>query len=447
MGILTGPIGIGVGVVLVLTVLLALLFRNVVKTNMVHIVQSRKKTTSYGAGLDAGNVYYKWPSWVPRMGVTVIPLPVSNFDLSLRDYEAYDKDRVPFKVDVVAFFRIEDTGEAAKRVESVEELESQLSQIVQGAVRKVLASDKIDAIMLERAQFGDKFTEEVEGQLKEWGIKSVKAMELMDIRDNHDSNVIQNIMAKKSSFIEMESRVEVATNKKLAETAEIEAKQVVDIRSQEAEEAVGQRTAEKEKTVGIANEQSRQEVLTQTKTTRERDMEVKRVEQVKQAEITREEQVVAAQQDKETVVIRADGQLDAKRREAEGIQAIGEAEAEAKKAMELAPVAAQIALAEKIAELPEYQDYLKTIEAVKAYTEVGSEQARALQEAEVKIISNAGNPVEGAQSVMDLISSKGGTNIAAAFEALAQSPIGEKLLSGIGASPNGSKPSKENGEA
>ena len=181
-------------VFVVATVIISLMFRRVVSTNMVHIVQSRRKTLPYGTGQSAGNVYYQWPSWVPFFGVTVIALPVSNFDISLKDYEAYDKDRVPFMVDVVAFFRINDTARAAQRVSSIEELKAQLQQIVQGAVRKVLASALIDTIMLERAQFGSQFTEEVRDQLKEWGTEPVKSMELMDIRDAHGSKVISNII-------------------------------------------------------------------------------------------------------------------------------------------------------------------------------------------------------------------------------------------------------------
>lgn len=160
--------GLGLVVIIVaLTIFVSMLYRVVVSTNMVHIVQSSSKTTPYGTGLDSGNVYYRWPSWIPKLGVTVIKLPVSNFDRSLKGYEAYDKDRVPFMVDVTAFFRIADTARAAQRVASMVDLDEQLDLIVQGAVRKVLASDVIDKIMLERAQFGDLFTNEVTEQLAE----------------------------------------------------------------------------------------------------------------------------------------------------------------------------------------------------------------------------------------------------------------------------------------
>lgn len=426
-------------VLLVFTLVVAVLLREVVETNMVHVVQSREKTTSYGVGESGGNVYYRWPHWVPRLGVTVIELPVSNFDLSLHDYEAYDKERVPFMVDVVSFFRIFDTTKAARRVSSIQELRDQLQKIVQGAVRKVLASDGIDSIMLERSKFGDQFTEEVVEQLKEWGVESVKTMELMDIRDAEESSVIENIMAKRTSFIEMESRTEVAKNRKSAETAEIEAQQAIDVRQQEAQQVIGERIAKKDKAVGIATEQSSQEVLTQEQETKERTMAVRRVEEVRTAEIQRDKEVVTAQQDKQTTIIVAEGHLEAQKKEATGIQAIGTANAEAEKAMQLAPVQAQITLAKEIGENSNYMQYLLGIESVGAYQMVGTEQAQALQEADVKVIANTGQPTKGMNSVMELFTSKGGTDLAASIEAFAQSPTGEALLKRVGISAEKAK--------
>lgn len=422
------PLVILVFVALGAWVIISILYRSVVATNMVHIVQSRKRTTSYGTGQQGSNVYYKWPRWLPMYGVTVIELPVSNFDLALKSYEAYDKDRVPFVVDVVAFFRIQDTGTAAQRVASIVELEAQLTQIVQGAVRKVLASANIDMIMLERAQFGNQFTDEVREQLKQWGVEPVKSMELMDIRDGHGSQVIANIMAKKTSHIEMESRTEVAGNMKTAETAEIEARQIVEIRRQEAAQAVGQRTAEKEKAVGIATQEAEQAILVQVKQTRERDMEVKRVNDIRTAEIKKDEQIVAAEQDKRTRILIAEGHLEAKKNEATGIQVEGAARADAERLLQLAPVMAQIELAKEIGANPGYQQYLATIEAVKAHIAVGSKQAEALQVADIKVIANAGRATEGMSHAMDLFSSKGGTELAAMVEAFAQSPLVKTVL-------------------
>jgi flotillin len=123
--------------------------RRIVPTNVVHIVQRGNQTVSYGTK-KSSNVYYEWPKWLPKLGVTVRVLPVSNFDIELKRYEAYDKDRVPFVVDVKAFFHIADTNVAAEKVESFEELNGHLENVVQGAVRSILAKSKLEEIMEER---------------------------------------------------------------------------------------------------------------------------------------------------------------------------------------------------------------------------------------------------------------------------------------------------------
>ena len=441
-----------------LAVLAAFLFRRVVSTNMVHIVQGGKSTVPYGASLENGNVYYEIPTWVPRLGVSVIKLPVNNFDLSLQDYEAYDEDRVPFLVDVTAFFRIADPTVAAQRITDIKELKNQLSLIVQGAVRRVLASEKIDNIMTQRSTFGESFSNEVKDQLAEWGVSSVRNMELMDIRDSPKSDVIQSIMAKKISEIDRDSRITVSENNRLAKVAEEENRRTAEISTVDAQreislsqeisqQQVGERAAEREKAVGVAQEQSKQKVLIEQAATREKNLAVTRVEQLRQAEIERDRALVLAEkeqkvaavdketalvkaaQEKETTVLVAEGVLEAEKKKAEGIQVSGIAQAEAEKALQLAPVTAQITLAKEIGENESYQKYLALVEALKAYMSVGVQQAQALQNAEVKIIANGGTANEGVSNVMELFSSKGGTALAAAFEAFSQSDMGADLVS------------------
>lgn len=328
---------------------------------------------------------------------------------------------------------------AAQRVASFTELQEQLRAIVQGAVRTILASSDIESIMQGRSVYGEQFTKEVSEQLSNWGVSTVKNIELMDIRDAKDSNVIHNIMAKKKSAIEMESRMVVADNNKRAKTAEIEAQREVDMQSQNALEIVGKRTAEKEKAVGIANQQAKQDIIEQERTTKEKEMAVIKVAQIKQAEITKDVTLVQAEQQKQSAILKAEGEkqqiqiiaegrLVEQQRTAEGIAATGAAEAEAKKLMELAPVQAQIALAQEIGDNKGYQEYLITIRQVEANEKIGVQQASALNSADIKVIANSGNPVQGVESVMDLFSSKGGTHIGAMLEALAQTPNGKSLL-------------------
>ncbi|WP_421185401.1 SPFH domain-containing protein [Aeromonas hydrophila] len=418
-------------VLFVCFVLIPLCFRIVVDTNKVHIVQSKKKTTSYGAGMENGNVYYNWPSWIPVIGVTRIVLPVNNFSLQLDAYKAYDKERVPFELDVTAFFRVKDTNLAAERVANFESLHEQLKSVVQGSVRTILASHDINQIMTDRATFGRQFTEEVKMELESWGVEPVKSMELMDIRDSEDSRVIANIMAKKSSYIEMESRVEVAQNMKKAQAAEIEAEREVEMQRQSAEQAVGQRTAEKDKEVGIARELAQQSIKLQQTETEKRDIDIRQVKEVGDANIRKQAAIIEAEQQKETMIICANGQLEATKRDAEGVTVDGEAQATALKAMQMAPVAAQIELAKEIGSNLNYQQYLVALEVVKAYQRVGEEQAKALSEAEMKVMVNGGDVPTGVKNAMELFSPQGGQAFGGMLETLSQTPTGKSLLESL----------------
>lgn len=411
-----------------LFLIFAFAWRRVVPTNEVHIVQTRKETISYGKDTGNGNTYYEIPSWIPRFGVTKIKLPMSVFDLDLDSYEAYDKGRLPFVVDVKAFFRISQSNIAAQRVSSFQELCEQLEAIVQGAVRTILAASDIEEIMQGRSKFGDEFTSEVKEQLLNWGVETVKNIELMDIRDAKGSDVIQNIMAKKKSMIEMESRQEVAKNKKLAELSEIEASQEVQIRQQDSLKQVGMRTVETQREVDLAKQTAEQTIKQQEKTTAEKQMEVERVKMVKSAEMEKDAAIVKAEQEKQKSILLAEGDLEAQKRQAEAILAQGRAKAESEKAMQLAPVEAQIALAKEIGENESYQNYLVTVRKIEAAQEVGSAQAKALENAEVKVISNTGDPQTGVTKAMDLFSSQGGTSIASMLEALAHTDKGKALV-------------------
>ena len=437
-------------VLLALVFIVAVTLRKVVPTNMVHIVQRKKTTTPYGRGKEAGAVYYKWPSFLPVLGVLVTELPESNFDVSLDKYPAYDKGRLPFLVDIKAFFRISDSEVAAQRVSNFDELQIQLLDVLRGSVRKVLATNELEFILQDRSKLGNEFTEEVREGLLEWGVEPVKTIEFMNIVDSVDSAVIENIMAKEKSRIDMESRTTVAENKRAAAEREIEAERQIELQRQDAEQQVGIRTAEKVKAVGLAEEATKQEVLLQAKVTTERNMEVRRVEETKAADIAKAVAVVKANQDREVQVVTAEAakqqtviSAEAKKAEletvaqgnlteaelrAKGIAATGAAEAEAKKLMEMAPVQAQISLAQEIGENEGYQKYLTDIRNIEANQAVGIESAKALASADLKVIANSGEVTSGINSLLDVFSAKGGTQLGAMLSAIQNTPEGAKIL-------------------
>lgn len=423
-------IALGIFTFISVLAFIAFLLRVVVDPNEVHIVQSRKETTSYGKDTGHGNVYYNWPHWLPILGISRTVLPVSVFDINLGDYEAYDIGRVPFVVDIVAFFRVDKTNVAAQRVANFQELKDQLRSIVQGAIRTVLAKHDIDAIMEDRSTFGKLFTEEVNPQLESWGVTSVKNIELMDIRDaaGGENNVVRDIMEKKKSQIEKESRVIVAQNKRDASIAEINASRETQITNEAAVQAVGERHAENTKMVGIANEKALQDINDQKTVTMDKQMNIIKVEKVRAAEINKEQEVVKAEEHKATMMIMADGDLYDKQKEAEEIKAVGDAKAAAETAWLQAPVTTQINLAKEIGENEGYQQYLITIRDIEAKQVIGTAQAEALKDADLKVIANSGNVPDGVNRLSNLLTPKVGTNISGMVEAFSQTPKGKELI-------------------
>lgn len=454
-------------VVLFAVIVYVLSLRRIVPTNVVHIVQRSSKTVSYGVG-KGSNVYYEFPKWLPKWGVEVRELPVSNFGVDLPKYSAYDKDRVPFEVDVKAFFHIADTNKAAEKVESFDDLLLQLNNIVQGAVRSILAKNKLEQIMEERSVFGELFTQSVQEDLKSWGVEAVKSIELMDVRDAQGSNVIHQIMAKRISAIDMESRTEVAKNTKSAEQAELEARKEVALTAAETErisgeaqaksqEAIGIAQADSIKNQGIAKQTSLSEIAKAEKITAEQNMEVVKVNQIKQAEINKENAIIQSEQQKRQIEINAEAnkfqvetgakaELEAKKLQAEAIKSVGNAEAdviqakglseaEAKKQMELANVTAQTTLAKEIGENESYQGYLIKIREIEISGEVNKVQyeslAAALNSADLKVLVNSGDVHSGLNKFSDILSSKGAGALNGLVEGLKQTPQGAAILSAL----------------
>lgn len=473
--ILLGVIGVFLFYILIL--------RRIVPTNEVHIVQRGKSTTSYGVGKES-NVYYELPAWLPIWGVAVRKLPVSNFDIALSGYEAYDQDKVPFETDVVSFFHISDSTVASSKVEDFGQLKLQLKTIVQGAIRSILANAPIETIMEERATFGKQFTDAVKEDLANWGVSTTKNIELMDVRDAHGSQVIEQIQAKRMSAIESDSRKEVAKNNQEAEQAELESKKEVSVKEATAQREAGEAKAESDQAIGIANATANQKagvanqeaesaIAKSAADTEENRMAVIRITQIRQKEIDRAAAIIQAdlerkqleinadankynietqaKADKFNIETRAEAALKEANLTAEGIRSIGRSEASVVEAnglavavstreQGLARVAAEITLSQKIGENKEYQDYLIRIEEVKVTQIVGVAEAEAkgiaLASADLKVLVNSGDVQTGLNGFQDILSSKGGSQMNGVLEALEQTPMGGKLMSFLNSIPD-----------
>ena len=474
-----GVLGIG------LYILSLMLFRRVVPINSVHVVQGRKQTRVYGK--DKGSTtYVSWPGWVPGLGVAVLRLPTNVFQIDLKDYEAYDQKRVPFKLDAVAFFRIEDFDMAARRCADFADLQKQLQNIVMGAVRKVLATNPLENILEDRAGLSGSFTEEVKQNIEQWGVTTVKTIEFMDIRDSAGSQVIADLMQQEQSRVSSQSRIAVAANKQAAEVAEVDAKRQTDLAKQEAEEQVAIRRNDSKQAVQLAENVTAREIASARAETRRLELDVEQLESVRNAEIERDVARVQAEKRAATDqvqaeanarqdVIRADAARQVREREAEAeaaatrARAIGEAEAtqaranaeadavraraeaefvresraaealrltgEAKAAtqaaLEMAPVNAQIAIAKEIGSNEGYQRHLQGLRQIEASQAVGIAQAEALGKADLKVIATGNETAavpEGLAGLLRMVTPKGAAGLATALDTFVSSPVGKALV-------------------
>lgn len=454
--------------------------RKVVPTNEAHVVQKGSSSVAFGKGFKWGNVYLNWAPWVPVVWISVQKLPLSIFDLQLNDYKAYDSGKVPFQVDITAFFEIKDPETAAQKVETISELRNQLNETLKWVVRKVLASKDIVDIMESRTEIKDEFYEQVFGAVKSWGIM-LQNVEFMDIRDADGSKVVTNIMMKKRSQIESESEIEVAENQKKAiiekENKEAEARSAAaaaksraDIISSDAqrdaelkvienEKLTQNQEIEKERILAVQKEEAKQKLYEAEKVTKEKELAVKQVEEEKNAEISKSIELIKADEQKQKIIIDAQAEKEQIRLKAEANKESIELAANADKVkVELAAGAEKMRIESiGIAKAKEL-DYIGTAEAknktqmaealntfdkesldfmkkqldVNLSEIVDLEKAKALWKADVKVISTGANGWEWVKSFMDLFSAKGGSNIGAMVEAAKNTMWEEKVNEFIG---------------
>lgn len=442
------------GIWLLIFIYLLTLLRKVVPTNEVHVVQKWKKSIPYWRWSNSGNVYLAWPSWVPVFWVSVTKLPLSIFDLQLSNYKAYDIWKVPFQVDITAFFEIKNPELAAQKVLTITELTNQLNETLKWVVRKILASKDIVEIMESRAEIKNEFYNEVFEAVKAWWV-DLKNVEFMDIRDWDWSEVVTNIMLKKRSLIEAESREEVAINKRNAEIAEekaraearaaaeqaksnadiieSDAKREADLKKIENEKLTRNQEIEKDRILEIQKEEAKQKIYIAEKETKANELAVKQLEEEKNAEIAKNIELIKADEQKQKTIIDTEAEKTKIELQAQADKTKVELEAEAEKnkiesiwlakAKEIDYIwSAQAKNKEEMAKALNMFtsaafDYMKKELDIQVAEKVDLEKAKALWRADVKVISTWKDWWEWINSFMDLFSAKGWTSIWAMIEA------------------------------
>ena len=367
-------------IIAVIAILLAFKWYQVVPANNAHVVVRRSGVSVYssvaGQATSGKAAYFKIPKSVPYFGVRVHAMPLSMLEINVTDFLAFDRDRVRFECDIVAYMVVEDPLKAAKRFPfGLNELKDQVFKIIKATTRDTTTKLTIREIINDRPAIARRVNEYLEPEVVKWGMQ-LQALELVNLQDPKDgsSTAIHDISSIAEVQINSEARQKNAEQVKQARLKEAE-----------AEQAAATRELERDEMVGIRAQKRDQLIAAEQREAQEEKMKVIRVEQVRQAEITRDAAIEQAEGDKQAVIRRRSG-------EAEGVRAVGYADADAKS---------------KLADaLKKINEAALDVRRIEKDEKIGVTAAEALKNADIKFI-NAGKP----NSLLDLFTPSGGASI------------------------------------
>ena len=421
-------------------VIWVILLRTVVDPEYADIVVSQKGTKIYTGdksvvpeGQGANPVYYKFPPWMPKIGVTVRRMPLNIIDIVVKNYETFAKGNARFVVDVTVYCKIKDIAEAARRFpgRSVKDFQDSIREIVISAVRKTTANYSVEDVIAKREEISNELTKELAPDFIKWGVELTNVA-IVAIRDPDDesSTVIHDISAKQESQINSTSRKEVANRNREAEIVEAETYEESEKRKIAADEQVAMRDVDK-----------RMRIAKQEQIAAEEEMKVYSIKQIKKAEIDADAAVKKADGEKRATVELATGHRDKMKLEGEGnakkIEFEGSANANVTKITMLAEAegtkAKLVAEADGMlakAKAQEYQqEKAKIIRMIEKDERVGLALAEALKSANIEYIGS-GKP----ENFIDLFTVNGGLNVGGMLKALETTDpdLADKVVTAIG---------------
>ena len=250
------------------------------------------------------------------------------------------------------------------------EIEKQISEILIGETRAIMATMLIEEINADRNTFLGKVRESLEQELTKVGY-DVTNINISEITD--DADYIKNLGKKAETKARANAEADIAEQTKQGN---------IKIANTKKEEEIAVADAEREKQVQVNQTKQEQEVKV---------AEINREKQIKLAEAEKERESGVAVQEAEKAARIAEAQADAESNKAKAMArqvaavAAAEADAESKKAEFEATQTKNIAKAEADAEAAQNEaEALKQVRIAKAKQEQEAETIKATQEKEAK---------------------------------------------------------------
>jgi len=371
-------IGAIVGLAVILVWWLLSMYR-VVPPSEAHMIvragQRAVRSTDKGISVDGKGSYFKFPLWIPNLGTHVRIVPLTTMEI-LIDQEAVEKGQARYLLISSTKFRVTNVNTAAERFTSFEELKKQLEEIIKAGVRTVAVKYDIIDARAKKKEIAEAINIEIKDDFEAYGVQLVN-FQLVDFKDTKDSQAVSNISLIKEKELEANRRQQNADREKASK-----------IKEASSDEEAKKREIERDQKVGEYQQQKMKAIAEKEKEAQEAAFEVIKVQTVNQAKIEKEKALVLANQQKEVESINKEkkqliGEGTKLQQEQEAIGAAAKYKEDG-----LAQAAAKEALQ---AALNKFED--KAIRAlvaeqlVTAWKEVGVAGAKALEKADVRIMS------------------------------------------------------------
>jgi len=373
--------------------------RRVVPRHEAHVIIKRKRVVVYSGTPDiagySGSTYYYFPSWVPLLGMDVTEVPLSVLELRVPEMVTFAARNARFTLTASVFVRVTEPLKSAQRWPGrhVDDFVSGVKELMENAIRNTTTAFAAEDIVEKKDEIAAKLQHALSSDMEEYGC-IITNVGIVDITDAPGNTVISDIARKREAEINSESRQIVAVKEREARVVEAENKQAAEMRESAAAEAIGVREREKEQRVFVSQQKVAQE-----------EMEVSRIKEVRAAEIDRDAAIERAQGEWKAVILKREA-------EAEGVRSVGLAEAEVTRNKGLAEAEA---IAKRVEALNALQDTGRSFRNIEKDERVGMELAKALQQADLKLVSTG-----DVDSFLDLFSADGGAKLGAFVSSLRQ---------------------------
>ena len=288
---------IGLIVFVIIVVINVLSWYRIVPPSEVHLVITPNKklivSSDDSISKDGKKTYFEIPKYIPFIGRIVRKMDLTIKEL-ITTQETYEVNQARFSVKASTKYRVIDVLRAAETFTEMRDLEKQLNEVIQAAVRAVTVKyDVVDA-RGQKTQMEDAIRDEVTDDLAAWGLELVN-FQLVDFSDTADSTIISDISKRREVEISATTREQNAEKMKQAR-----------IKEAEADEKAQTREIERDRVIGEQEQLKAEMIATKEKVAEEQRFQVVQVQTISQAEIDKEKAIVEAKQSKETEEILRD---------------------------------------------------------------------------------------------------------------------------------------------